>query len=133
MNETCYPDGDKFGGWISTDEGNQAIASVDTSDAYWLAAGEPLPSLDRDVRYRVSTVAGASATLIAHIATDYGRLYLNARSPDRSEVYQDVQIFCDMTLEETGERGSGVLELGKFYDGPDAAALTARSASRVPA
>ena len=59
--------------------------------------------------------------MIAHIASDYGRLYLNARSADRSEVYQDVQIFCDMTLEETGERGSGVLELGKFYDGPDAA------------
>ena len=38
-----------------------------------------------------------------------------------------------MTLEETGERGSGVLELGKFYDGPDATTSTARSASRLPA
>ena len=133
MNETCYPDGDKFGGWISTDAGNDGVAVVDTSDAYWLAAGQPLPSLDRDVRYRVTTVAGETWTVIAHIASDYGRLYLNARSADRSEVYQDVQIFCDMTLEETGERGSGVLELGKFYDGPDAASLTARSASRVPA
>ena len=94
---------------------------------------QPLPSLDRDVRYRLTTVAGETWTVIAHIASDYGRLYLNARSADRSEVYQDVQIFCDMTLEETGERGAGVLELGKFYDGPDAAGLTARSASRVPA
>ena len=58
MNETCYPDGDKYGGWISTDAGNDAVALVDTSDAYWLAAGQPLPSLDRDVRYRVTTVTG---------------------------------------------------------------------------
>jgi hypothetical protein len=133
MNETCYPDGDKYGGWISTEAGNDGVAAVDTSDAYWLAEGKPLPSLDRNVRYRLTTVAGETWTVTAHIASDYGRLYLNARSADRSEVYQDVQIFCDMTLEETGERGAGVLELGKFYDGPDAASLTARSASRVPA
>ncbi len=44
-----------------------------------------------------------------------------------------MQVFCDMTLEETGARGAGVLELGKFYDGPDAATVTARSASRTPA
>ena len=48
-------------------------------------------------------------------------------------MYQDVQVFCPMTLEEDGLEGAGVLELGKFYDGPDAAELTARSASRVPA
>ena len=46
MNETCYPHGDKFGGWISTEAGNEAVADVDTSDAYWLAEGEPLPQLD---------------------------------------------------------------------------------------
>lgn len=133
MNETCYPDGDKFGGWVSTEAGNRAVRHVDTAGAYWLAAGEPLPRLDRDVRYPVTTVDGETVTVTAHVTSDYGRLYLNARSPDRTEVYQDVQIFCDMTLEETGERGSGVLELGKFYDGPDAAAVTARSASRMPA
>ena len=43
MNETCYPDGDKYGGWISTDAGNDAVAHVDTRDAYWLAPDEPLP------------------------------------------------------------------------------------------
>jgi hypothetical protein len=133
MNETCYPDGDKYGGWISVDAGNDPVASVDTSDAYWLEPGAPLPVLDRDVRYRLTTVSGDTVTVVAHIASDYGRLYLNARSPDRTQVYQDVQIFCDMTLEETGERGAGVLELGKFYDGPDAASVTARSASRIPA
>jgi hypothetical protein len=133
MNETCYPHGDKFGGWISTAAGNDGVIAVDASDAYWLAPNAPLPQLDRDVRYVVRTEGGQTATVTAHIASDYGRLYLNARNKDRTEVYQDVQIFCDMTLEETGERGSGVLELGKFYDGPDAAEVTARSASRVPA
>ena len=133
MNETCYPHGDKVGGWISTEAGNDGVVSIDTSDAYWLASGEPLPSLDRDVRYRVTTADGQIASVTAHIAGDLGRLYLNARSPDRSQVYQDVQIFCEMTLEETGQRGAGVLELGKFYDGPNAAEVTARSASRVAA
>ena len=133
MNETCYPTATSTAAGSRRDAGNDGVAVVDTSDAYWLTAGQPLPSLDRDVRYRLTTVNGETWTVVAHIASDYGRLYLNARSADRSEVYQDVQIFCDMTLEETGERGSGVLELGKFYNGPDAADLTARSASRVPA
>ena len=60
MNEQCYPDGDKHGGWISTAAGNVAVAQVDTSDAYWLAPGEPLPRLDRDVRYRLTTAEGAT-------------------------------------------------------------------------
>jgi len=132
MNEACY-DGDKFGGFVSTATGNVGIARVDDSDAYWLAPGEPLPQLDRDVRYRLTAVDGTTATVVAHIASDYGRLYLNARSADRAQVYQDVEIFCEMTLEETGQRGAGVLELGKFYDGPDAAEVTARSASRPSA
>jgi len=133
MNETCYPDGEKAGGWISTEAGNDAVREVDASGAYWLTPGEPLPVLDRDVRYRVTTVGGETATVVAHVASDYGRLYLNARSPDRTQVYQDVQVFCDMTFEETGQRGAGVLELGKFYDGPNASEVTAKSASRIPA
>lgn len=132
MNEECY-DGDKYGGWISTEAGNQAVAHVDDSDAYWLGEGAPLPQLDRDVQYVVTTVDGEKATVIAHITGDYGRLYLNARNADRTRVYQDVQIFCDFTHVETGKRGSGVLELGKMYEGPDANEVTARSASRLPA
>ncbi len=132
MNEECY-DGDKYGGWISTDAGNEAVSHLDDSAAYWLERGTPLPQLDRDVQYVVTTVDGAKATVIAHIASDYGRLYLNARNADRTRVYQDVQIFCEMTHVETGKRGSGVLELGKMYAGPDANEVTARSASRLPA
>jgi len=37
-----------------------------------------------------------------------------AKSEDRAQLYQDRQIFCDYTLGETGERGCGVLELGKY-------------------
>lgn len=133
MNETCYPHGDKHGGFVSTDMGNDPVCEVAAPDAYWLTPGEPLPVLDRDVRYRLRTVSDEILTVVAHIASDYGRLYLNARSPDRTQVYQDVEVFCDMTLEETGQRGAGVLELGKFYDGPGAAELTARSASRAGA
>jgi hypothetical protein len=124
MTETYYQHGPKSGGWISTAAGNDPAIDVDTSDAYWLAPNEPLPPLERDVRYRVRTVSGVEATVAAHLARAYGRLYLSARSPDRTQVYQDVQIFCDFTLEETGQRGAGVLEVGKFVEGPDAAEHT---------
>ena len=59
MDETCYPDGDKYGGWISTAAGNDRVARVDTSDAYWLAPRRaaararprrPLPAHDRGRR-----------------------------------------------------------------------------------
>jgi len=129
MQESSY-DGEKRGGWISTAAGNDPVREVDTSDAYWLAPGEPLPPLDRDVRYRLTTVGGEVATLVAHVAGDYGRLYLDARSADRGKVYQDVQIFCDYTLVETGQKGAGVLEVGKFLEGAGVADSSKRSASR---
>jgi hypothetical protein len=119
MEEVYYPHGPKSGGWISTAAGNDPVVAVDLSDVYWLEPNEPLPPLDRDVRYRVTTVGGVSATVVAHLSRAYGRLYLSARSPDRTQVYQDVQMFCDVTLEETGQRGAGVLEVGKHVEGPD--------------
>jgi hypothetical protein len=131
MRETSYPHGPKSGGWISTAAGNDPVVDVDTSAAYWLAQNEPLPVLDRDVRYRIRTVGGSDTAVVAHLEEDYGRLYLNARSPDRTQVYQDVQIFCDYTREETGERGCGVLEVGKFVTGADVVERTRASASRA--
>lgn len=130
MEESSYAGGEKQGGWVSTTAGNDPVREVDTSDAYWLEAGTPLPPLDRDVRYRLTTVGGQVATVVAHVASDYGRLYLDARSADRTKVYQDVQIFCDYTLEETGQKGAGVLEVGKFGAGAGVADRTKRSASR---
>jgi hypothetical protein len=131
MQEDYYPYGPKVGGWFSTGAGNDAVVDIDSSDAYWLDDDEPLPVLDRDVRYRLTTQGGQVATLVAHIASaDYGRLYLDARSKDRAKVYQDVQMFCDFTLEETGQRGSGVLEIGKQLVGEGIADRAARSASR---
>jgi hypothetical protein len=127
MTETFYP-GDKFGGWISTDQGNTAVEHLDFSEAYWLDEGEPLGALDRDVTYRVRTVDGGISTVTAHIGTDYGRHWLNARSDDRNQVYMDCQIFCDFTLHETGQRGSGVLEVGKFLEGPGVADTVGRTA-----
>lgn len=113
MTEDYYPHGPKAGGWISSEGGNDPMLAVDTSDSYWLDDNGPLPPLDRDVRYVMTTVGGKTATVIAHLGGDYGRLYLDARSPDRATTYQDVQIFCDFTLVETGQRGSGVVEIGK--------------------
>ena len=132
MNEQCYPDGDKYGGWISTASGNVAVAHVDTGDAYWLAPGEPLP---------------ASRPRRALPPDDRRRRDLHGRRaprerrrpplPQRPLPRPDAGVpgrpgLLPMTLEETGS-GARVLELGKFYDGPDAAELTARSASRIPA
>lgn len=132
MQEDFYPDGPKVGGWFSTEAGNDAVVAIDSSDAYWLGDGSPIPVLDRDVRYGLRTQGGQQATLVAHIATgDYGRLYLDARSKNHDQVYQDVQMFCDFTIEETGQKGAGVLEIGKRLLGAGIAERAMRSASRV--
>jgi hypothetical protein len=120
MLETSYPH-TKHGGFVSTADGNTAVAAVDTSQAYWMTPGEPIDALDRDVRYRITTVDGRTRTVIAHLEDPIGRLYLNARSPDRTQLYMDVQTFCEYTDEDTGERGSGVLEVGKHLAGPGVA------------
>lgn len=113
MIDTTYPDR-KHGGFISAVTGNDAVSHVDVSDAYWEEPlDEPLPSLDRDVRYRLTTVGGRTIDVTAHLSERYTVLYLNARHPDRSQVYQDAQLFCPFTRHDTGERGAGLLELGK--------------------
>jgi len=126
-----YPHGPKRGGWISTAAGNDPVAEVDTSDGYPLEPGMPLSSVFKDVRYRVRTLGGKEATVIAHLADDYGRLYLDLRHPDRSKTYQDVQMFCDVTLVETGQTGTGVLEVGAIGIGKGVADAWRRTASRA--
>ena len=129
MLERSYPDL-KHGGFLSRASGNDPVRMIDTSDAYWLEpAGESLPQLDRDVRYRLETVSGETQTVIAHVSSEYARLYLNAKSPDRSRLYQDCQIFCDYTLLETSQRGCGVLELGKYLEGEGVADRHGRAAA----
>ncbi|MGH9119306.1 MAG: hypothetical protein ACRD0A_15935 [Acidimicrobiales bacterium] len=133
MHESSYPD-PKPGGWISTDAGNDPVVDIDYSDAYWLAPNEPIPPIDRVVRYRLTTLAGEVATLVAHVDEDLGRLYLDLRAPDHAQAYQDVQLFLPFTLLETGQRGAGVLELGKKLEGAEKVeAARRRSASRVSA
>ena len=61
MEEQHYPHGEKVGGWTSTAAGNSATVELDTSDAYWLGDDEPLPVLDRDVRYRVRSADGQTS------------------------------------------------------------------------
>jgi hypothetical protein len=131
--EGHYPHGPKHGGWISTAAGNDPTKLLDVSEGYELVPGEPLARVFEDVRYRVHTVGGQTATVIVHLAEDYGRLYLDARTRDRTKTYQDVQIFCDMTLEETGQRGTGVLEVGNLASGEAVADSGAfrRAASRA--
>lgn len=115
MLETSYPHL-KHGGFVSTSTGNVATAHVDSTDAFWLAENEPFPPFDRDVRYAITTVDGDVHQVTAHIGDALAKLYLNARSEDRSMVYQDCQIFCRYTHAD-GRAGSGVLEVGKMLQG----------------
>jgi hypothetical protein len=118
MLETTFPT-QKHGGFVSTALGNVATTFVDTSGTYWEEpANEPLPAFDRPARYVIRTADGEEHHLVAHIDEAIAKLYLNARSEDRSQVYQDCQIFCRYTDEHTGEVGAGILELGKFIEGP---------------
>lgn len=125
MEEATYP-GEKVGGFVSTAAGNLAAVAVDTGDPAWTRWGAGLPPLDEDVRYRVRTADGAVHTVVAHLSRDLGRHYLNYRAADRSEAYEDCQIFCEYTHEETGARGSGVLELGKHVAGRERVEALAR-------
>jgi hypothetical protein len=120
MHETSYPF-PKFGGFVSTEAGNVGVAHVDRHQAYWLAANEPFPALDRDVTYRLTAADGRRLTVTAHLEQPYGRLFLNFRSSDRARAYQDQQVMCDFTCAETGQRGAGVLEIGKRLVGPGVA------------
>lgn len=118
MLEAFYPD-EKFGGFVSTAAGNDPVAHVVADDPYWLDdPEEPFGSFARDARYTVTTVAGTTHVITAHLSDAFAKLYLNARSGDRTMVYQDCVIFCRFTDETTGEAGNGLLEVGKYAQGP---------------
>jgi hypothetical protein len=118
MIDTTYP-GRKYGGFVATADGNDPVVAIDVSDSYWESpADEPLPAFERDVTYALRTRDGSTIELTAHLTDRYRILYLNARHPDRSQLYQDAQIFCPYTRHDTGERGAGLLELGKHLAGP---------------
>ena len=56
----------------------------------------------------VTTVDGYAHTVTAHIGDALAKLYLNARSEDRSMVYQALPISSATTPTPTDEKGSGV-------------------------
>lgn len=117
MLDTTHHDR-KFGGFVSTIQGNDAVCGIDLSESYWHEPiNEPLPEFDRDVSYTITTRGSRNLRLTAHLSDRYRILHLNARHPDRSQVYQDAQIFCPFTLDDTGQRGAGLLELGKYLHG----------------
>ena len=118
MEEASYPD-EKFGGFVSSAAGNVGVIRLDVGDLPWHKWESGLPALDKDLRYRLYKADGTLTTVTAHIARDLGRHHLNFRSPDRSQAYEDCQIFCEFTLVETGARGYGVLELGKHIEGTE--------------
>lgn len=120
MLETSYPE-PKHGGFLSSAEGNVAVSRVDPPEEHSHRAGEPLPEPAGDRRYLLRALDGSETAVVAHLGAPYGALSLDFRSEDRTRVYQDRQVFCDFTLEEKGRRGTGVLELGAYLEGPGAA------------
>lgn len=118
MTEVFYPE-EKFGGFVSRATGNDPVSRVVADDPYWLDdPEEPFGAFERDATYTVTTVGGETHVIAAHLSDAVAKLYLNARSADRSKVYQDCVIFCRFTDETTGEAGNGLLEVGKFAQGP---------------
>lgn len=123
MFEQTYPE-PKHGGFEGRAEGNVGVERVEALGAYWLEEENvPIPALDRDCEYRLTLSDGQVRTLVAHISDAVGTLALNFRSKDRARAYQDIQIFCDVSLPEEGRKGAGVLEIGKRLQGPGVADL----------
>jgi hypothetical protein len=129
MEDASYP-AEKFGGFVSSASGNVGVVRLDAGDPAWHRWEVGLPALDDDVTYRLHTADGAVCTVVAHLGRDLGRHHLDFRAADRSQAYEDCQIFCEFTLVETGARGSGVLELGKRVEGAGRVAALGSEARR---
>lgn len=123
MHERSYDQGMKFGGFVSTADGNDPTTDIDVSQTYWETTDvAPLPAIDRDVTYVLTTASGERVPIVANVSRDFGRLDLHFRNKARTEAYEDRLIFCEFTLPETGQVGYGVLELGKHLRGTEGVA-----------
>jgi len=127
MQERSYA-GIKFGGFIGTPRENVPVREVDVSSAYWgTATNQQLPALDKAVTYRLSDSNGNVHVITAQLDRAVARNFLNARHENGQIVYEDCQVFCPYLDETSGESGAGILEIGKMFVHPDAAAMTRHS------
>jgi hypothetical protein len=132
MHERSYDGGMKFGGFVSSAAGNVATTDIDVSQTYWETTDvAPLPALDRDVAYTLTTADGERIEIVARLSEDHGRLDLHFRNKERTEAYEDRLIFCTYEIPATGEVGNGVLEVGKHLRGADAVAQLKRPTAGV--
>ena len=120
------------GCFVSSAAGNVPTTHIDVSQTYWDTSDEaPLPPLDRDVTYELTTANGERFEIVAKLAEDFGRLDLHYRNKERTEAYEDRLVFCTYEIPATGEVGNGVLEVGKHLRGADAVAQLRRPAAGV--
>jgi len=96
------------GGYMHDATGLRALKDIDVELRDKMADGMP-----ETVRFRFADPAGKTFTISADVSQRLGCVPLSGEKPDRGLAeYLCIDNFCRCTLEETGERGYAMIQVG---------------------
>jgi hypothetical protein len=95
-------------GYVSDNRGERALKHIDI--AFEGKSDEELPER---VRFNLTDVFGESFTLVCDVAGRYAQVPLVSEKPGKGGTYSITENFCPTILEETGEKGCALVEIGR--------------------
>jgi len=94
-------------GYVSDADGERALKNIEV-----IYEGKSTDGLPEIARFELSDVLGKNYTLICDVAARYAQVPLVAEKPGKHGAYQITENFCPSIIEETGETGCSLVEIG---------------------
>jgi hypothetical protein len=94
-------------GYVSDADGERALKDIEV-----LYEGKSLDGLPRTVRFQLADVYGKRFTVVCDVAGRYAQVPLVAEKPGKHGAYGITENFCPAVLQETGETGCALVEIG---------------------
>jgi hypothetical protein len=94
-------------GYVSDAQGQRVLKEIDV-----LYEGRAADGLPQTVRFELGDVFGARYTVNCDISGRYAQVPLVAEKPGPGGVYAITENFCACVLEQTGETGCALVEIG---------------------
>jgi hypothetical protein len=94
-------------GYVSDADGERALKDIDV-----IYEGKSADGLPRTVRFQLADVFGKKFNVVCDVAGRHAQVPLIAEKPGKQAAYAITENFCPAVIEETGETGCALVEIG---------------------
>jgi hypothetical protein len=96
-------------GYVSDADGERALGEIEVS-----YLGKSADGLPEKVRCEVTDVYGKRFTFVGDVAGRHGQVPLVSEKPGHGPAYRIAENFCPAVLEQTGQKGCALIEIGGY-------------------